>query len=413
MNSNKITDKRIVITRETAYYVLLSMLWTNDLAVRYFRAIMRRIVPIQNSDAMIISLIYILLILGALSCLGKKIKLRDIIFYILICIVYLMSYCLTDFARVKTYLGNSAIDILLTNIPCFFVGLAYSGKKELKILYKVSIISVVLEFLSLYVMGLDYYGYSSQSDMMQNAYGLLPHLLLIYAVALKRKSALSIGFAIFTFVLMLAYGTRGPVILALAYFFVAYVFVRKKKVVIWRYVLLGIIVLMVILEYMPILRFLEKIIDDLGMSTRVIDKFLNGSILMSNGRDDIQKAVMSVVRAHPFGSGMAADRFSYFSYSHNLLYEIWISYGVIWGSIFFSMILLILVVGYLKADRERRLMILLLAFSNGFFKLFMSSSYLLEHFFWMMLGVCIASLRSSGHKDDYYLLSRADVNRNL
>jgi len=98
------------------------------------------------------------------------------------------------------------------------------------------------------------------------------------------------------------------------------------------------------------------------------------------------------------GYGIAGDRALVSSYSHNLLLELLVSFGIPAGSVVFVCIVVIILNGYKKAaDRQIKDLVLML-FCSSFVKLLVSSSYLLEPLFFLLMGVCVKQMRNAGRR---------------
>ena len=94
---------------------------------------------------------------------------------------------------------------------------------------------------------------------------------------------------------------------------------------------------------------LEKVIDiisNMGFNSRTLEKLLDGTITSATGRNYIADVCIDIIEKHPlFGVGIGLDRFYInqgvkgnvelefsSSYPHNLIYEILVQYGIIFGT---------------------------------------------------------------------------------
>ena len=136
----------------------------------------------------------------------------------------------------------------------------------------------------------------------------------------------------------------------------------------------------------------------LGLSIRIFDKLLSGEFAVSTGRDAIRETLLDAIARNPFlGYGLCSDRVLAGHYAHSLALELWVEFGVIFGTAILIALTVALWRGYRKADGEIKPLILLLTFSS-FFKLFLSGSYLNERFLLLLLGLCVCSIRLAKQK---------------
>jgi O-antigen ligase len=170
-----------------------------------------------------------------------------------------------------------------------------------------------------------------------------------------------------------------------------------------RVVMFSIIALFVLLAFFfddlvyTVLNWAYELADTLGLSTRVFDKYLSGDFTVSSSRTQIQDAVMHYLNENPiFGLGIYGDRrVAGGHYAHNIFIEILSHYGYVIGSILLITIATMVIRSYLFASKQRDgvsiLVLMLLLGCN--LKLVVSGSYLLEPFFFFLIGYCVAQLR--------------------
>lgn len=92
-----------------------------------------------------------------------------------------------------------------------------------------------------------------------------------------------------------------------------------------------------------------------------------------------------------WGWGIAGDLSYMDSYPHNITLEILLHYGIFVGSIvlfviFFSITKSLFVTKF-------RNPVLLIFLCSGFGHLFLSSTYLIEYKFWILLGICFSIMK--------------------
>jgi hypothetical protein len=110
---------------------------------------------------------------------------------------------------------------------------------------------------------------------------------------------------------------------------------------------------------------------------------------------------MQAVSNNWFGYGIAGDRAIVGAYAHNILIELWVSFGVIVGTalfivpVFFTVLLLIKKSRYNTAEDS----FILVLISSCYVKLFLSGTYLTESFLFLLIGVLISEYRISKRGD--------------
>ena len=135
------------------------------------------------------------------------------------------------------------------------------------------------------------------------------------------------------------------------------------------------------------------------MSVRIIS-LLEADILNSSGRDLILEDLLSAIAKRPlWGYGLAGDMGLIGHYAHNIIVEMWVSFGVIFGSLLFLMIIYILVRGYQKALNADTKKFILLLVCSSFLRLFLSGTFLNEELLFFLFGVCISQIRLKGNME--------------
>lgn len=227
-------------------------------------------------------------------------------------------------------------------------------------------------------------------------YEVLPFALVFLYMALKEKKALDITASLLCIFMILAGGSRGPV-LFIGLFFVLYVSIQlkhsRKKALILLAIILGTIVLY--FTYDAILLGLSALISKMGLSSRFITKLLSGEISNDSGRSRIWAAAASMIKK-PFGYGALGSRpvicdIIMVGYPHSIIYEILIDYGVIVGTV----ILLVLLqkslsILFFKNSGEWTGVFMIFFCSAS--SLFISLTYWSVPTFWACLGIGVNCL---------------------
>ena len=163
-------------------------------------------------------------------------------------------------------------------------------------------------------------------------------LTFLYCALEERKLTDIIGAAVGMAIVLMA-GSRGP-ILDIAIFIAIYILIklnnsRKKWLLLGTVIAIGVVIWK---TYIYILNVLMNILNNIGVSSRFIQKMLAGEIADDSGRYVIWNAAVDMIRSNPFGYGAMGSRhvisqYIYVAHPHQIFLEILIDFGVIAGSV--------------------------------------------------------------------------------
>lgn len=90
-----------------------------------------------------------------------------------------------------------------------------------------------------------------------------------------------------------------------------------------------------------IIGWLSRLVENLGMSTRIFDLFLEGEIVNSTGRDRLAEKVITAILQEPiWGYGIMGDWVITGNiYVHNIFLEMWCQFGLILGTIILAVVI--------------------------------------------------------------------------
>lgn len=389
------------ISGEDFFIILLSLVWLRTSVVSYFFSFLKVIPVIGGLSDVLETIIYLLAICLAIPYIMKKIKPRDMLYFILIPALYFIN--IQIFTDTATYLRENAIYILGVNFAAYFVGVSMDDTQDDKFIncmYRCSQIAIVAFLIYFAIFGFSPEEGRTNAENMGLAYRILPHATLMALYSFTNKKIIDIGLTIIGAVLVLACGTRGAVLSFIAFLlvFVVFFYKVKHKIV---FLAAGAGALTVGYIYfeniaVAIINFLNRF----GLSTRVIENFLSGTTLIDAPRQKINDWIMGAIQSHPFrGYGIAGDRnlIPTVVYSHSFWLEMWVSYGWIVGTLVMVVIAVLIVKAIRDGSDIEKGFIIAMIFGGGLFKLLVSSSYLLEFQFFMLIGylVCICRRRKA------------------
>lgn len=384
---------------EKYYKLLIAAIWTSGVIVRYSRVVIFRASG-RNED-LAFGLEYALfavLAVASIPYIIRRFNISALFLFILFACVYLLSMRFSEYSVAIAYLEKNQWNYLLANLPLIFVGSVLLNENNVYYLRKVSALSIIVNLLCMVVMGAS--GMNLGDDNMGLSYSLVPHVCLLVYFSLMYKNINDIICVILGFFMVLAYGTRGPILCIIATFIGVWLLLNWTKLTIGKSVtflsIIGIVSL-IIWEAIPLI---GQVLINSGFSDRIVGFLMSGDFAEDFGREMIQDVVMEQVKRNPSGFGLAYDRSlddwwgHSISYSHNIVLELWISFGVIIGSILFACLLFLLIRGVYSAKTvNQKGFIIALICSTGLVRLFMSGTFLDSPELYLLIGVCICAIK--------------------
>lgn len=376
----------------------------------YVLSVVRRTPVLSVFTDYITQIISIVLALLAISYNKNKLKNSDIIFCVGIMIVYFMHEVL--FPNNFEYLRIISPIFFYTCLPYFFVGLFLNFDKQKTVLEYISIAVIILTLIYRYIfrvqVGEDLMD-SSREDMGE-AYRLLPHMLLLMYSVFQKFNVWKTIVVIIAFVIISGTGNRGSLLL-MALFIVLYFILLKhyKRPVLSRIFIVAAGILAI--SYLPAFAqyFSETLLGlDIGFNDRAFQYYLEGEIAWDNGRNDIREAILAKIVESPiWGFGLCADRVFIGTWSHNILVELWVSFGYLFGTLLFVSLVVVIIQGYLSCETVDQKGMLIILFLLGFALLFISNSFLQNRFFWFLLGYTVCLKRNK--KERVFLFEKSQM----
>lgn len=387
-------------TSDSFYDILFLMIWCSGILMDYLRAVILRVPILNMFPDGVMAFIYLFYVFASVSYIYVHIKGRDLLAYILVCLIYVFN--IVFFENNKEYTIEYAFPFLLQCLPMIFIGLSLDYGRVAKRVYYLSMVSVIAIgiYKVIYGGGGVIYGTIGSEDMY-SSYKLLPCLLVVMTEMfhLPRPSNVIVSFI--GIILTFAFGTRGPLICIVIYI-TLYLFVFKefKSRVFGKSVLIMISTFFVMFNNQIIL-FIQYIISKTGMSTRIIEKLLDRTFFSyMSGRDEILEYSLKAINEKPLlGHGFAGDRpLLGGQYAHNLGLELWISFGWIIGSLVLLWLGFVIVSGIRSSKDNRDKAFILILFSCSVIKLMMSGTYLNEIYLFLLVGFCLNRIRNKKTK---------------
>ena len=282
----------------------------------------------------------------------------------------------------------------------FIVGLFIIPKAEtLDLMGKVSCIAILVEtlFVIFYLRGSDLQNH----DDMSRAYFMLLNVMLVINYAFDKRTFVGIGMTVVGIVLLLSMGTRGPIMIVLA--FIAAKIFQMSTSKGSRGVLISVLLVLMWFVNSPYwnlaLLFLQNFLGSLGMSTRVIDLTITGETLTYySERDEIAELVISKIKERPFEGWGVYGEWQFVGWNaHNMYLEVLNHYGVLLGGIILLWLVFLSIRAFFvsKIPSVRSLVLLLMCyvFVRGVF-----AGGFLSFPTFLLIGFCLQVCRKTNFK---------------
>lgn len=240
-------------------------------------------------------------------------------------------------------------------------------------------------------------GYS----MSMSYFTVLPSAVLLLNY-LRYKKIRDIILLIIGCIIILSLGSRGA-FLCLATLLLFYIVKNAKFSIKNILIALTVIILtsLVVIYSNVIVINLANYLSNAGIHSRTIIMMLDNNVSALSGRDNIYDYAIELIRLNPLGLGIrgfTANSISGFPYPHNIVLEILLDYGVFIGGIIVICILVMFFNGLIIEKNKDINNVIILFFSLSIPQLMVSQSYLIHEKFWMLLGLCLLSLKGNYKK---------------
>ena len=380
-------------TAEHFFGLMLALYWGKDILFSYVRVIILRIPYFKYVADYVLPFLMVICFACAFTYFIRSILWQDILFAGAVIIIYLLNILIYSQNEELSAIAGS---FFFSVFPLYFVGLRLEPSKHFRILYIMSIINVWV-FAAYYLVfndGSFDASSAANASFMGRAYTLLPQLLVIFVGILNKKNFLNVMSGVIGFVLLLMCGNRGSVVLVLVFLAIHLLFNTKKEMRVMAGVGIFSAVGVIVYYYEMLLSSIMTTFSKFGFSIRVFQRLADGTFLKSSGRDYITEKLTSAIWNRPIiGYGLCSDRTIAGSYAHSYALELWTAFGVLFGSVILIATILIIIRAWMKAPDRLHKSFLLAFICFGFLKLFLSSSFLLEGAFFMLMGYCVSQIR--------------------
>ncbi len=379
---------------KSTFNLLCCLLWGLTLLGYLAGAVMHFFVFIQDGKYITIPIILIALFF-ALPQLFKRLSISDIILYLLCICIYLSQYFL--FPNNIEPLDEFAVRCCLTVFPFYFFGKMVDIPKMFNAFYYISLATVAMFAFYFIIYGQGSSQVSADDYNMGAAYNLLPNVLMVLWKTIREMSPLRVVISILSVILLLMFGTRGPLLSLMLPIIIYILFIYNGKHAKVMRISLIVVAIVVFLFLIPLAMYLIDVFNNLDANSRILTKFISNDIKNDSGRwaliVELNKHLLTENRV--FGYGLFGS-FQFINiYPHNIFYEFIFSFGFVFGTILIILMLLHFFKGYKYATNDITKDFILLFTIMELTHLFLSYTFLTEQMFFLLIGICAQRQRKN------------------
>lgn len=336
---------------------------------------------VQTTSKLIVGTFF----LYALPVVFKRNKLKLLIMYYISLFIFLVNFLL--FPDNRENLIDIGFTFFIMCIPTFVYSISIKDWNVFKrIMERSAIIVLILGILTSYFIIIGS-GIGKIYSMSLSYYMLLP--AIIYLNNLFNKITFKdLLLFVLSMSIIISLGSRGTLLCIIVYIFLRLLKQSKPSMVrIYYYLVIITLFILSIVYHRAILIFLDTLFQKIGVNSRSINLLLRDEVNFT-GRDTIFYKTVEGIKNNPFlGVGIGGDRvINGGSYVHNLFLEILANFGVVIGVLLLLLIIIMLVIN-LFVSKLNEYNFLIIWISIGFVHLMVSSSYLIDIKFWILMGL--------------------------
>lgn len=364
--------------------------------VGYWRGINNHIPLLGNvTDEMEIAFVVIPLI-ASLGHIVRRMDVKDWITLFLFYFVYFINYIL--FPENEEYLTERLYSCIVLTIPYFIIGTTLDIEKFLETFFYISVVSILMcAFYELsYLQSASYVGDIDVEEYnMTASYSMLQHVILVSWFALKDMKLWRLIVMVIGLLLLFAFGTRGPLVCIILFIVIYLLFLRPSK---YTKIFKVIVIAMSVLAFYSldaVMIFLQIVILNMGMSTRIFDKYFTEELGVVDSRDAIIEKLMNVMQSDNqiLGHGLLGSYKYVGTYPHRIWVEFVFSFGWILGCILLALLAILIIKAFCKSKSNDDKTFLILLVCGSIVKLFFSSTFLDDTLFFLLIGCCYRLLK--------------------
>ena len=235
-------------------------------------------------------------------------------------------------------------------------------------------------------------------DYMAFGYDIALAAMFLFSSYINRKNKIDLILSIVAILEGLFFGNRGCV-LGFAALVLIHVFVLEKRRITWKKtaIIVGAAAGYFLLSSEEVVSALMNWLGVHGFSSRTLQMLLSGEVAVDSSRMNIWNKCWEAITQHSilYGYGAYGDRSILWGgqyYAHNLILEVLLDFGVLFGLLFMGIALYYLIKGWKKADLPGKTLIAALG-AYAIIKLLISSTFWYEPTLYAMLALCVTAAR--------------------
>lgn len=385
------------ITPKFMFRLLVLVFWSQHTILKFATEFLERLPFFSRFSGYIVPFLFISLFLLSWPHIIRQVRIPDILFVLSIVLVVVMT--LLIYPDSSSYINVELWRIFGLAVPLYFVGVIYDHEETKRDLYWASLIGVVAMFVyQLYKLGT---GRELEEDGMNASYNTLPSIMYLIYWAIANKGIKNWFVALSASAVSFVFGTRGPILAIIIFLSIGTIYkvLKIKNVAVKIVIILAIFVSVTYIvsgdTLVTLAVYLSEKFEEIGFSTRIFDFFIEEQLAESEGREKISEVVILAIKQKPLlGYGFMGDRFvTGGPYAHNIILEFLCSFGVLFGGIASVLSIAVPLVAITRFRGTNISWMLTMLVCMMFVKLFVSSSYVFEANFFLLLGVSVNILR--------------------
>lgn len=365
-------------------------------SVQYF---VQMFAPVGSSMKLAIALIFNSIIAILFFIIFKQVLERKFYFILITYTSTLIFVALNliFYPENSSYIQVLLYDFLFLGLISFvYIYSIYDYSLLLKAIYKisfiVSILCILIYLIRVFIL-------SNSSYNIYFSYLITFAILVNLNRYLYHKSELKILILVILNTLIVFHvGSRGSLLCIFTYIILSTLF-QSKLSLFFRMISLSIISI-VYLYYKEILSYVNELFQKFGIYSRTLTTLTKDTIYLS-GRDLIyDNTILAIKDNYITGIGLAGDRLIHGTYSHNIVLEIYVTFGVFLGTFIILILLMLFIKGCIFNKDKYNKMLCIIYFSYTIPMLMVSRTLWTQIEFWILLALCIGSLKKKKNVKD-------------
>ena len=347
--------------------------------------------------AIITPIMAVFILLGTTAAL-KKLRRREFILVSFIAISWILSFFINS--NMRTILQMYYFRPIMIEGICGIICIAnFNNWEKFKKIGKYFIfIGIALFFITAF------YNMNEELNInyMSISYNNLIFIIGAFWLAIHNCSILMWILAPIGAIAIIIGGCRGALVCIAVYIVAEFIF--NKKIHIVARAIFFIAVVLFVFNIETIMIEFASIAEQYGYESRTIEMFFEGTLNDDSGRGRFYDSAVEVIQEHLiFGCGMGGSSYHLYqkvhgvkpgpldvSYAHNLVLDFYMDYGILLGTFLILILVIGIIFAYIKSRNNKNSTgMLFFIFSLSIPKLMLSSTYMSESVFFLLIGLLI------------------------